>query len=201
LFFYGQESIDIDRIEPLTPILNELDTKERKLRSLRGFFLYALEIMNNGKDLQILTTNLKISFWRNLKTILRQNKKEVLLRFLFGRGYSYQGSISNSDTIEMIQNLQNQVNSLQQKVNNLEIQLKNSEYALRSQKKAPDDTKISQLGKNISLKPNTGSYLQEYDEVQKVDSEASKSPLKPLSQSQHYNFYHPYRNNPKMTKD
>ena len=138
LFFDGQESIDIDRIEPLISIFNELDTKEGKLRSWRGFFLYALEIMNNGKDLQILTTN--------LKTILRQNKKEVLLRFLFGRGYSYQGSISNSDTIEMIQNLQNQVNSLQQKVNNLEIQLKNSEYALRSQNKAPDDTKISQLG-------------------------------------------------------
>jgi hypothetical protein len=65
LFFYRQKSIDIDIIDPFIHILEELDRKQRKIRSLRGFFLYALEIMNNGKDLQILTTNLKPSFWRN----------------------------------------------------------------------------------------------------------------------------------------
>ena len=30
--------------------IEELDSKQRKLRSLRGFFLYALEIMEKGKD-------------------------------------------------------------------------------------------------------------------------------------------------------
>jgi len=67
--------IDIDRIEPFIDILDELDTKQRKIRSLRGFFLYALEILENGKDYEILKTNLQPSFWRKLKTILRQNKK------------------------------------------------------------------------------------------------------------------------------
>jgi hypothetical protein len=84
LFFYRQKSIDIDRIDPLIDILEELDTKQPKIRSLRGFFLYGLEIMDNGKDLEVLKPNLQPSFWRNLRKILLQNKKEVLLRFLFG---------------------------------------------------------------------------------------------------------------------
>ena len=66
LFFYGQKSIDIDPINPLIHIieeLNKLDTKEREIRSLRGFFPYALEIINNGKDFEILRINLQASFW------------------------------------------------------------------------------------------------------------------------------------------
>lgn len=47
---------------------------------------------------------------------------------------------------DKIQILQNQLNSLQEKVMNLEIQLKNSKYPLRSQNKAPEDTKIIQMG-------------------------------------------------------
>jgi len=116
LFFYGQKFIDIDLIDPVIDIIEELDTKQRKMRSLRGFFLYALEILETANNYEILTTNLQPSFWRKLKTILRQNKKTVLLQFLFGRVYSYQGSTPHSDIIEMIQNLQTQVNSLQQKL-------------------------------------------------------------------------------------
>ena len=92
LFFYGQKFIDIDLIDPFINILQELDTKERKIRSLRGFFLYALETRENGKDVEVLKTNLPPSFWRKLKTILRQNKKSVLLEFLFG---SLEGTESN----------------------------------------------------------------------------------------------------------
>ena len=74
--------------------------------------------MNNGKDLQNLTTNLKPSFWRNLRTILRQNKKAVLLQFLFGRGYTNQDSSYHLE--DQIQTLKNQVDSLQQKIIELE---------------------------------------------------------------------------------
>lgn len=118
LFFYSEKSIDIDLIEQFIDILEELDTKQRKIRSLRGFFFYALEIMNNEKDLQIFKTNLKPSFWRNLRTILRQNKKEVLLRFLFGKGYSFEAS--NSHLEDQIQTLKSQVDSLHQKIIQLE---------------------------------------------------------------------------------
>ena len=120
LFFYSQKPIDIDRIEAFIHRIQELDTKQRKIRSLRGFFLYALEIIENENDFEILSTNLQPSFWRKLRKILRQNKKTVLLQFLFGsdsgRGYSYQGS---SPPLE---ELQNQVNSLQERIVELENQ-------------------------------------------------------------------------------
>jgi len=120
LLFYQQKFIDIDQIEPFIYILEELDTKQRRIRSLRGFFLYALEIIENENDFEILSTNLQPSFWRKLRKILRQNKKTVLLQFLFGsdsgRGYSYQGS---SPPLE---ELQNQVNSLQERIVELENQ-------------------------------------------------------------------------------
>jgi hypothetical protein len=122
LFFYEQKSIDIDRIEPFIHILDELDTKQRKIRSLRGFFLYALEILENGQDYQILKTNLQPSFWRKLKTILRQNKKIVLLQFLFGKDEDNKlvNQGWNPAFDDRIQNLQNQINSLQQKIIQLE---------------------------------------------------------------------------------
>jgi hypothetical protein len=137
LFFYGQKSIDTDLIEPHIQILEELDRKQRKIRALRGFFIYALEILENGKDLEILRTNLQPSFWRKLKSILRQNKKEVLLEFLFGHKSD---SIGLSPALEeKIENLQNQVNSLQQKIiqleqnQTLEIKKSLSELLKRSQ--------------------------------------------------------------------
>ena len=88
--------------------------------------------MNNEKDLQILKTNLKPSFWRNLKSILRQNKKSVLLQFLFGSDRdSSQGSIPTLQEMEeKIENLQNQVNFLQDRIRLLETTLENSKYPL-----------------------------------------------------------------------
>ena len=154
LFFYSQKSIDIDLIEQFIDILEELDTKQRKIRSLRGFFLYALEIMNNEKDLQIFKTNLKPSFWRNLRTILRQNKKEVLLRFLFGKGYSFEAS--NSHLEDQIQTLKSQVNSLQQKIIELEQnQTLNLKKALSEFLKPSQASKIDQHY-NISSNQDKG---------------------------------------------
>lgn len=123
LFFWGEKSIDIDFLYQSVDLIQELDLKKRKLRSsLKGFFLYALEIMETGKDFEILSTNLKPFFWRKVKTIIRQNKKEALQEFLFGS----QGSIANTDPTkgleEKIQSLQNQLNSLQQRVVHLENQ-------------------------------------------------------------------------------
>jgi hypothetical protein len=123
LFFYRQTHIDIDLIEPHIQIIQELDRKQRQVRSFRGFFLYGLEIIESGKIFEILKTNLKLSFWRNLKSILRQNKKSVLIEFLFGTPTSlestYLDSNPTSDITKVlevceakIQQLQNQVNSL-----------------------------------------------------------------------------------------
>jgi len=148
LFVYQQKFIDIDRIEPFIHILDELDTKQRKIRSLRGFFLYALEILENGQDYQILKTNLQPSFWRKLKTILRQNKKIVLLQFLFGKDEDNilvnQGWNPAFD--DRIQNLQNQINSLQQKIIQLESKLENPKYALSEPSQPLESSKTIQQG-------------------------------------------------------
>ena len=72
--------------------------------------------MENRKDLEILNTNLEASFWRKLKAILRQNKKVVLLRFLFGT------IETKVDIEEKIQILETLVASLQEKVIHLENQ-------------------------------------------------------------------------------
>ena len=62
-FLSAQKSIDIDFLYHSVDVIQELDSKKRKIRSLRGFFLYALEIIENGKDYQILHTNLQPFFW------------------------------------------------------------------------------------------------------------------------------------------
>ena len=125
----------------------------------RGFFLYALEIMENGEDYEILNTNLQPFFWRKVKNIIRQNKKAALQEFLFGydsgRSNSYQGS--NPQIEEMIKTLQNQVNSLQHRISDLETTLENSKYAFNHTLKAPDATKNLQQGHPTS-KSEKGPY-------------------------------------------
>jgi hypothetical protein len=164
LFFYAQESIDIDQIDSLIQIIEELDRKQRQIRSLRGFFLYALEIMKNEKDLQILKTNLKSSFWRTLKSILRQNKKSVLIQFLFGT------TETKLDIEEKIQILETQVNSLQQKLINLEVKLENSEYALSGTLEAPDTMKSIQLG-DSTLKQNKAENESNFVTLSQISEE------------------------------
>jgi len=63
LFFYSQKDININFLYQSIDVIQELDSKQRKIRSLRGFFLYALEILKNGKDYEILETNLQPFFW------------------------------------------------------------------------------------------------------------------------------------------
>lgn len=60
-------------------MIQELDTKKRKIRSLRGFFLYALEIMKGEQEVEVLTTNCRPFFWRKVENIIRQTKKGELL--------------------------------------------------------------------------------------------------------------------------
>ena len=158
LFLYSQKFIDIDSIDPFIHIVQELDTKQRKIRSLRGFFLYALEIFERADNSQILKTNLKPSFWRNLKTILRQNKKIVLLQFLFGTEYSYPPSGSYLE--DQIQTLKSQVNSLQQRIIQLENNQNNQtllkeqiQKALRGALKDPESTK-TKLAVEVEKGPN-----------------------------------------------
>ena len=203
LFIFSQKDIQLEIIYPSVDLIQELDSKQRKIRSLRGFFLYALQIIDNGKDYEILETNLQPFFWRKVKNIIRQNKKGALLEFLFGyteaRESTYRGSSPALDA--KIQNLQNQVDSLQEKVIHLEIQLKNSKYALRGTQIAQKDPFTSQQG-DSTLKSEqslqSANLLSNYSKVNlevkeprhpisESLSEDKIRPLEPLSDSQQYN--------------
>jgi len=169
---------------------------------LRGFFLYASETIENGKDVEVLKTNLKASFWRTLKTILRQNKKAVLLQFLFGSqkldSFTDAEMRKEFESLKKkmekkIQLLYDQVNSLQDRISDLETKLtfeETSKYALSRTLKAPKTMK------NIQQDNSTLKHLQETEErihsnLQQVEeliskgvSETYKSPFKTAERSE-----------------
>lgn len=139
-------------------MIQELDSKQRKIRSLRGFFLYVLEIIENGEDLQILSINLQPFFWKKIQNIIQQNKKASLQEFLFGKDEGNKdqtlGLISHLQ--DQNQTLQNQVDSiaqqverLQQQIIQLESKLDNSKYPLNGVLEAPDTMKSIQFEKII----------------------------------------------------
>jgi len=157
LFVYAQQSIDINLLYQSVEIIQELDYKQRKIRSFRGFFLYALEILENGKDYEILQTNLQSFFWRKVKNIIRQNKKSALQEFLFGKNddskLDNQTSNPRIKILEdQIQNLSNQVDSLQQKI----IQLEHNQNILR-------ETNLNGFSEPSKIDFKTSSNAQQYN--------------------------------------
>jgi len=151
LFLYAQKSIDINFVYQSIDVIQELDSKQRKIRSLRGFFLYALKIIENAKNYEILSTNLQLFFWRKVKNVIQQNKKGALLEFLFGSQELIAPTATQNDLKEKIKNLETQVSSLQHKVIELEqSQTLNLNHALSELLKRSQATKIDQQGDILS---------------------------------------------------
>jgi len=210
LFIYSQTNIQIDFLYPLVQVIQELDSKQRKIRSLRGFFLYALEILEKGGDYEILDTNLQPFFWRKVKNIIRQNKKSALQEFLFGNKYDNKDSNPKIKILkDQIQSLHNQVERLQQKVIQLEILLKNSKYALSDPLESPNVRKTIQQDESTlktesslqspyltSNDPKRSALLNEVrnptsqtkDMESKSVSEGSKMDFKISERSEQYNI-------------
>ena len=93
LFFYGQSDIYLSDL-PIT-IIKELNKRQRKIRSIRGFLLYALDLRKNDKEITVLKTNFQPFFWEKIKDIINQNRsKELLLSYLFPTSFS-NSSINN----------------------------------------------------------------------------------------------------------
>ena len=82
LFAFAEKNPDVNSFFESITLINLLHTRRRKIRSLRGFFLYVLEFIQNG-ECKILETSLEPLFWVQIKSILRQNRKYVLENFLF----------------------------------------------------------------------------------------------------------------------
>lgn len=123
LFLFGKTNPSqvLDLCYRTISILEELNTKQRKLRSLRGFLLYALEILETAgeEEIEVVETNLPPLFWKRVKNVLRQNQKGILINFLFGNGNL---AIRDSTICveDVLQNLQTEVDFLKNKVEMLE---------------------------------------------------------------------------------
>lgn len=83
LFGFQKEPLNLNDLYQWIQVREHLDSKKRRIRSIRGFILYVLEIMEKDKNYKILKTNLKPFFWRNVEWVLHQNKKDGLTNFLF----------------------------------------------------------------------------------------------------------------------
>ena len=213
LFVYSQQSIDINFVYQSIDLIQELDSKQRKLRSFRGFFLYALEIIQNADNYQSLKTNLQPFFWKQVHNIIRQNKKGALLEFLFGSevtrmGYTEATNSTYPSSSPALQELQNQIQSLHNKVDSLAQQVARLSTALRfgQQKviqlesklnmlsdpdKSPKSHTLNREQPDSTLKMNIGPYsLQNYP-GDNLDSNTfpkdSKSDSKDSSTNEQYN--------------
>jgi hypothetical protein len=82
LFGFSEKNHDINFLFDSIKLIKLLHSRKRKIRSLRGFFLYVLEFIENDKC-EILKTNLEPLFWIQVQEILKQNRKEPLENFLF----------------------------------------------------------------------------------------------------------------------
>ena len=74
--------------------------------------------MENGKDHEILSTNLQPFFWRKVKNIIRQNQKAALLKFLFGKA-----EVNQDQGFGLIPHLQDQMKALNNQVDSLAQQV------------------------------------------------------------------------------
>ena len=86
LFVYAQKSIDINFLYQSIDVIQELDSKQRKIRSFRGFFLYALEIMQMGENYEILKTNLQPFFWRKVQNYYSTKSKSYSAGIFIWKG-------------------------------------------------------------------------------------------------------------------
>lgn len=176
LFFYGETNIDMDLIDPHIHILEELDRKQRKIRSLRGFFLYAQEIIGSKEDSQILETNLKPSFWRNLKNILRQNKKSLLIKFLFSTS-ELKVSNHSENQIENIKNFESTIKSLQDQIHSLQERV----TILESRRNLNVLSDVSNIDEKVRSNPEPGDIsLKEYSTVLDISNTSLQEYQKPI---------------------
>lgn len=164
LFFYTEKLTPMKILNFLyhsLTIRRELDSKERQIRSFRGFFLFALEIM--GQEAEILETNLSPFFWRQVGIIIRQNKKDYLKKFLFGTSdllleeykKDYKEDCSylqdkieeyKKDYEEDCSHLQNKIEDIQEMINSLQkkvIELETQDLSSKKQLRIPPESPIN----------------------------------------------------------
>jgi hypothetical protein len=122
---------------------------------MRGFFLYAVEILEstNQENIQVLKTNLHVLFWKRVKNVMRQNNKGLLLRFLF-------------ETSEISITNESKSNSLEQTIQDLQIEMLNLKKKLEKfENTVNDEVEVSETSIN-DVSKDCGVY--EYDSLKSV---------------------------------
>jgi len=76
--FSQKKDCNLNKFHTQIHVYKLLNRRKRLIRSLRGFFLYALKFIKN-KDCKILNTNLPPLFWLEVEPVLRQNRNDVLI--------------------------------------------------------------------------------------------------------------------------
>jgi len=148
LFLYDKKLIEIDFFATTTNFIKKLDSKKRAIRSLRGFLLYALEIMENGQQCNILSTNLSPFFWKEAKNVIRQNRKGALEEFLFK---SHSNQLTYEDSLQA--KWEKKIQSLEEKIQSLEKQF----TKLQLKNESRDDVQRDQSLGFLTVNGGTGS--------------------------------------------
>lgn len=120
IFLYGQYGLatSFEKLLPSLVIIKELNTKKRRIRSLRGFILHALEIIQDEKGVTVLKTNFRPRFWNQVPNIIRQNRKNSLIKYAF-KSLELDSTLNQDKFTDMeirIGELQNQISQLKTKL-------------------------------------------------------------------------------------
>lgn len=118
LFAFGRNETKKSLFQKIG-VIQVLDKKKRKIRSLRGYFLYVLEIMKNSDRMTELSSNLRPMFWYRVEDIIRQNKKNGLYEFVFGPELLWNQN-QNLSFLDVTSKLENEIKWIKRKLNELE---------------------------------------------------------------------------------
>ena len=154
---YGESHLSnsFNSILPSLVVIEELDTKKRKIRSIRGFLRYALEIIQDEKLITVLETNFQPLFWRRLKDVLRQNKQCSLVQFLFNSS----NSTNLASDQELIQLLKEMRTSMEQFQTTFIEEMRTSIEQFQTAAIEEMRTSIEQVAERVVNSPNESSNL------------------------------------------
>lgn len=118
IFIYGKTETETDSFLSSLEIITELNTKKRKIRSLRGYILHVLSYIEDETSLTVLSTNLQPRFWVKVKDVIKQNKKDGLLNFLLSVTDNNQ---KNSELTQQIEDMKNEIFLLKKNIEMLNV--------------------------------------------------------------------------------
>lgn len=180
LLIYGKKdeesNIDTEFFLESIEVIQELNTRKRRLRSIRGFLLYAIELMNSyNYPVNIIATNFQPLFWQRITSILRQNKKNYLLQFLFGNKNNQKITVERDEILQKeILSLREELKSLTSSLQTNQISsfnVKNAKENYRNLKDFPENQQKEIIETGLELvKQKKLNGFEEYCEGDSSDS-------------------------------